>query len=393
MIPIRYNVRSLLRRKTTTFTTALSAALVVFIFSAALMIPNGIGRILKQAQHPDISIAISTGANGEADSSFEQANAQTVIAAPQIAQDEKGRPLAAAELVVVMLLEKVGAGKAGRDSETLVRVRGIQEASYSIRPQLHMTEGRRAAPGTNEVVVGRGVYHHFKGLDMDQTFDLGKNRPVKVVGVFESEGSSLESEVWADIDYLRPAMGKEGVVSSVRVKLKSPTAHDAFKATIEGDKRLGLSALREADFVAAEYGQQVEMMQALGFCVSVFFGIGGIISVIVTMHSAVANRRREIGTLQAIGFAPGAILTSFVIESVCLMLAGGLVGALLSLTLSSFKLSITNVVTTSEVAFQLESSPLILGGAIVFAAALGLLGGLIPAVRAAKMNPVIAMKG
>jgi putative ABC transport system permease protein len=227
---------------------------------------------------------------------------------------------------------------------------------------------------------------------MNQTFDLKKNRPIKVVGVFEAQGSSLESEIWVDVETLRTSFGREGLVSSVTVVLESPDKFDAFATTIESDKRLGLEAMRESAYFEKQSEDTATFMGAMGGLIAFFFSIGAMIGAMITMYAAVAQRSREIGTLQALGFSRPAILASFLFESTLLALAGGLLGALAALAMSTVHFSMLNFATWQEISFSFTPTPEILIQSMIAGGVMGILGGLFPAVRAARMSPIAAIR-
>ena len=258
---------------------------------------------------------------------------------------------------------------------------------------MRIVEGRPARPGSDEVLVGKRIKGRFKGVDLGQSFDLRKNRPAQVVGVFEAGGSSYESEIWVDLDALRAAYAREGGVSSVRVRLASAASFDTFKAAMEGDKAYGYLTLRESDYFEKQSEGTSLFINAMGTLVSVFFAIGAMIGAMITMYAAVANRQREIGTLRALGFSRTSILVSFLLESVLLALLGGAVGAGASLAMGLVKFSMMNFASWSEIVFAFEPTPRIILTAMAFAGTMGLLGGFFPAVRAARVSPIMAMRG
>jgi putative ABC transport system permease protein len=230
-------------------------------------------------------------------------------------------------------------------------------------------------------------------MEIGQSFDLKKNRPVKVVGVFSDQGSSFESEVWADIHSVRQAFGREGYVSSVRVRLDSASKFDAFKALVEQNRQLGLLVLRESDYYEKQSEMTATFLTGLGVMIAVFFSLGAMIGAMITMHAQVANRQREIGTLRALGFSKGSILFSFLLESLVLALVGGVIGAAASLAMQFVKITTLNANTWSEIVFTFEPTPDILVRAMFLAGFMGLVGGFFPALRAARISPIEAMRG
>jgi putative ABC transport system permease protein len=257
-----------------------------------------------------------------------------------------------------------------------------------------VVDGRPPQPGTDEVMVGSALLGRFDGLALGSSFDLKKNRPVKVVGVFEAGGSAYESEVWADIDTVRTSFGRTSMVSSVVARLESPSKFDGFAQTVETDKSLGLNAMRETEYFDKQAGPMLGFIMGLGITIAILFAIGSMIGAVITMYGAVAQRSREIGTLRALGFSRRAILFSFVLESVVLAVLGGLVGVVAALGASVLigNVSMTNFSTWSEIVFRLQATPQILITAVAVGAIMGLLGGLFPAIRAARMSPISAMR-
>jgi putative ABC transport system permease protein len=252
--------------------------------------------------------------------------------------------------------------------------------------------GRPARPGSDEVIVGARIRGRIRGLDLGQTFEIKKNRPATVVGVFEAEGSSYESEVWVDREVLRQAYHREGIVSSVRVRLESPSKFDGFRAGVENDKRLGLQALRETDFYEKQSENVAAFVGILGTTVAVFAAVGAMIGAMITMYAAVANRQREIGTLRALGFSRASILFSFLIEAVLLAAIGGALGAAASTSMGFVRFSMVNFASWSEMVFSFDPTPAIMATSLVFACGMGLIGGLFPAVRAARTSPLKAIR-
>jgi putative ABC transport system permease protein len=388
MVPIRYNLRSLAVRKTTTIATAFGVGLVVFVLAAALMLSAGVKKTMASSGSPDIAIVLRKGSDNELSSGIEEQQIGLIKAMPGVMRGADGEALGVGEVVVVSAMEKIGA-----EGVTNVALRGIPANGLAFRPAAKIVDGRPAKPGTDEVIIGKSIRGRFKGVDLDQSFEIKKNRNVKVVGVFEDGGSSYESEVWADVDTLRSAFGREAGVSSVRVKLESESKFDAFKAEVERDKRLGLLTMNEKEYYEKQSEGLSIFITVLGAMVAVFFSVGAMIGAMITMYAAVSNRRREIGTLRALGFSRFSILVSFVVESLLLALAGGIAGSLGSLALGAVKFSMLNFSSWSEMVFRFEPTPQVIGTALAFAGVMGLIGGFFPALSAARLSPVVAMRG
>jgi putative ABC transport system permease protein len=388
MVPLAYSVRSLAVRKATTAATAGGIALVVFVLSASLMLGAGIKKTLGATARPDGAIVMRMGSDSEFGSVVEESNVPLILAAPGVAHDERGRPVGTREIVVVAAMEKLGT-----NGVTNVTLRGVEEDVMAFRPEAHIVAGRAPRPGSDEALVGARIRGRIRGLDLGQSFDLKKNRPAKVVGVFEARGSSYESEVWVDREAVRQAYNRLGMVSSVRVRLESPTRFDAFRAGVENDKRLGLQAMRESDFYERQSEGVTTFVSMLGNTVSVFFSLGAMIGAMITMYAAVANRQREIGTLRALGFSRTSVLVSFVLESILLAVVGGVVGSAASLALGLVHFSMINFSSWSEMVFSFDPTPRVLLTALAFACGMGLVGGILPALRAARTSPLQAIRG
>jgi putative ABC transport system permease protein len=222
---------------------------------------------------------------------------------------------------------------------------------------------------------------------------MRKNRPIRIVGVFEDAGSAFESEIWGDMNVIRATFGRQGIVSSVRVRLESPALFDTFKTEVETNRQLNVTAMRDTEFYEKSSHGTALFLSALGFIIAFFFSIGAIIGAMITMHATVAQRQREIGTLRALGFSRLQILFSFLLESVALALLGGVIGAGAAVLMGMKRITLMNNATWSELSFRFEPTPKILITAVVVAAIMGILGGFFPAIRAARINPVQAMRG
>jgi putative ABC transport system permease protein len=388
MIPIRYNLRSLAVRKTTTIATATGVALVVFVLASALMLSAGIKRTLAISGQDDVAIVLRKGSDAELGSVLDTASVNTITGAPGVKKDENGKPEGTGEVVVVGAMEKIGAFGLSN-----VTIRGVTPESLRLRPHVHVIAGRPPKTGSDEVLVGTRIRGRFKGTDLGQSFDLRKNRPVTIVGVFEDDGSSYESELWVDLDTLRAAYGREGSISSVRVRLDSAAAFDLFKAAMEGEKQYGYLALRDSEYLEKQSQGTSLFIGMMGTLISVFFAMGAMIGATITMYAAVAGRQREIGTLRALGFSRTNILVSFLLEAVVLAVSGGLVGALASMGMGFVHFSMMNFTSWSEIVFGFDPTPQIIGVSLGLAVMMGLIGGFFPAVRAARVSPIAAMRG
>ncbi len=388
MIPLSYNLRNLAVRRATTFATALGVGLVVFVLAAALMLTEGLQRTLSRAGHPDNAIVVRKGVDNELSSSIPDAQLGQIASAPGVKKGSDGRPLAVGDVVAVIFVDIANGG-----GKSNLIVRGVSTDGLAFRPEVKVVDGTLPRPGTDEVMIGKKIARRFKGVELGGEIELRKNRNAKVVGVFEADGSSYESEIWGDEDYVGQAFGREGMVSAVRVKLESPSVFDGFAAAVEQDKRLGLDAMPELDFYAKASESSSVFINAMGIIIAVFFSIGAMIGAMITMYGAVANRRSEIGVLRALGFSRTTILVSFLFESVLLSLLGGLLGSAAAVALGLVKFSMMNFQTFSEIVFEFQPTPEILLTALLFGGVMGILGGFLPAIRAARTAPIEAMRG
>jgi putative ABC transport system permease protein len=388
MVPIAYSVRNLRVRATTTVVTALGIGLVVFVFATVLMLGEGIKKTLGRGGSPDVAIVLRDGSDAELSSGIELTSLGLITNAPEVRRRPDGRPDAVAETVVVVALDKFGT-----EGVSNVTVRGVPEDVFAFRPMVRVIAGRAPRPGSDECVVGKAIRGRFRGLDLGQSLEVRKNRRLAVVGVIDAAGSSHESEVWADREALRTAFGREASVSSVRVRLASIGGFEAFRSALESNRQLSVDVKREDVWYDEQSQGSRTFIQAVGLLVAVFFSVGAMIGAMITMHAAVAARQREIGTLRALGFSKGAILASFLLESLVLSLVGGMVGVLAALGMRFARFSFVNFATWSEVVFEFAPTPGILVASMVFAGVMGLLGGMFPAIRAARMDILDALRG
>lgn len=387
MIPIAYNLRGLAVRRTSTIASALGIGMVVFVLAAALMLSDGIKRTLGKGGRPDNAIVLRKGSDAEMASGIDLEALKLIAAAPGVRRGEHGRPLLAGEVIVMVIGEKGDGGLSN------VTVRGVPDGAAALRPELVVREGRAPRPGTNEVMIGKRLRGRFKGFEVGRSFELRKNRPAQIVGVFSAGGSAYESEAWGSLDAIQSAFGREGYVSSIRVRLESAAAFDGFKTYVEQDKRLGLDALREPVFLEKQGEGTSVFFGMMGAVIAFFFSLGAMIGAMITMYAAVSDRQREIGVLRAIGFSRVGILGSFLLESVLLALLGGLVGIAGASLMGFVKISTMNFDSWSEVVFSLTPTPQILAVALIAAGGMGVLGGFLPALRASRVSPTVAMRG
>lgn len=388
MIPLSYNVRNLVVRKTTTVAAALGIALVVFVLAAALMLLGGIRHSVGHAGHADTAVVLRHGSISELTSMLAEQDLQQVLLAPGIRRDRQGRPQAVAELLVNIAVELKGR----RGELSLVEIRGVTEQALAFRPAVRIVEGRPARPGTDEALVGKRLCGRFRGLDLGQSFPLKKTRSLHIVGVFDDGGSSYESEVWADLETLRAAIGREGTFSSIRVQLEEPSSFDAFELAVAGNRQLSVDTVAETDYFERQSEGTMRIVTLAGFLVAVFLSLGAIIGAMITMNASISQRRREIAVLRALGFEKGGIMLSFLLETVFLTSVGGMCGSLAALGLGRVTVAIPNMITASDAMFGFTPSLGVLAIAFSASVVMGVLGGLLPAFEATRVSPAAAMR-
>ncbi|MEM7156997.1 MAG: ABC transporter permease [Myxococcota bacterium] len=376
-----YHLPSLRSRWRTTVATAMGVALVVFVLAASLMLQEGIRRSSGQAGSPDRAVALRRGADNEMGSLISDEDLARISSLPGVARGEAGEPLVAGELVTLKSFAHEGS-----EGGSNMMLRGTTRASLTLRPEVRVTEGRPPNPGVDEVMVGRAIEGRFDGLTLGGSFELDRGRRVTVVGVFEAGGSVLESEVWGDLEVIRRAFGRPGVVSSVRLRLESPEALEQVQATAAERSGLNVSFQREREFYAQQSEGTALFLGTLGIIIAALASVGAMLGASITMHAAVGSRRREIGVLRALGFTRGAILRGFVLESLTVTLLGGALGSVAALGLGFVQFSVMNVSSLSQVVFEFRPSPSVAITAAVCGALMGLAGGLFPAIVAARTS-------
>jgi putative ABC transport system permease protein len=389
MIPVSYNVRNLVVRKGTTIAAVFGIALVTLLFAGVFMLNHGINQTIVSSGHADNAIILRQGSDNELSSGVDMRQVSMVGAKPEVAHAQNGAPLIVGEVVVVITADKIGVE--GGVSNVLVR--GTSENVWDVRPEAKLIAGRKPQPGTTEVAIGKAIRGRFKGVELGESFNVKKNRAAQVVGVFDTGGTAYDSEVWADVDVMRDAFGRKGSVSSMHVHLASASKVDAFKAEVEADQTLGLQVQRESTYFEHNSEGAGTLLFGLGLTIAVFFALGAIIGASITMYAQVANRVKEIGTLRALGFSRFAVLSSFIIESLMVAVVGGAIGVVLSFFLGFVSFSTINMTNWSEIVFRFETTPQILGISFAFALFMGFIGGFLPALRAARLSPLAAIRG
>lgn len=384
-VPLSYIARNLWVRRVTTLLTALGMALVVYVFATVLMMSEGVKKTLVDTGQPDNVMVLRKGAGSEINSAVTRAQAAILETLPGIARGAGGAPLLSKEPVVLNNLAKRGSGKPSN-----VTMRGVGPTSFVLRPQVRLVEGRWFRPGSSEIVAGRGVAKGFEGVQIGGTLRFG-GRDWVVVGLFDADKSGFDSEIWADTEQLMQAFRRQSF-SSVIFRLDDPARFEATKAGIEADLRLQLEAKPEQQFYADQSRALSTFIGVLGTALAVIFSIGAVVGAMITMFGSVASRIGEIGTLRALGFRRGAVLLAFLLEALLLSLVGGVIGLLAASFMTAVDISTTNFQTFSELAFQFTFTPGIVMQSMVFALAMGFVGGFIPAWRAARLKIVDCLR-
>lgn len=384
-IPIQYICRNLFARRLTTLLTAGGMALVVFVFTAVQMLEAGLRSTLVETGSPDNVVLIRTASQAEIQSSIERNQARIISSLPHIAADSRGKPLFASECLVLISLNKKQSG-----SPANVTVRGSDATGLALRPQVQLIAGRTFAPGSNEIIVGSSIAKGFSGVGLGERLFFAR-REWQVVGIFDAGKTGFNSEVWGDGEQMLQAF-RRPVYSSVVLKLDDRRAFDDLAARIAADRRLTVEAKRENTFYADQSKFMATFISILGTTLSIIFSVGAVLGAMITMYGSVASRTSEIGALRAMGFRQSRILIAFLGESLLLSLVGGSAGILAASAMQWITLSTMNWQTFSELAFSFTLTPGIVAGALGFSLLMGFIGGFLPAVRAARLNIVDALR-
>lgn len=383
-----YSLRNMLARRLTTALTVGGMALVVFVFAAMLMLSEGLRTTLVLTGSPDNVVLLRQGAKAEMESAVDRDQAPLAESLPQVARAADGGPLAARELVVLITLNKRGTTKPSN-----VVIRGIGPHSLELRPQVKLKEGRMPRFGTSEIIAGESIARRFSGTGIGESLRFGL-RDWTVVGIFEAGATGFSSEVWGDVDQLMAAFRRSSysVVVARMNERGGPSGLDGLRAGLAADPRLQLEGKRETRFYEEQSEMMAKFLGVLGTMLPAIFSLGAIIGAMITMHAAVANRVREIGTLRAIGFQRRDILRAFLLESLLLGGSGGAIGLLLASTLQWVTISTMNFQTFSELAFSFTLSPRIAMWSLLFGTGMGCLGGILPAIKASRLVIVDALR-
>jgi len=381
-----FSMRSLPQRTGSSAAAMLGIAGVVAVMVGVLSIAQGVLKTMESSAGEENAIVLRSGADSEMMSGLGGEETRIIAEAPGIARDESSA-LASPELFVIINLPMRSTG-----TDANVPLRGVQAQALKVRDGFELVEGRMFEWGLNEVVVGTGAQQQFAGLEIGSSIEVGQDK-WPVVGVFETDGGLAESEIWVDAAVLQPAYRRGNSFQSVYVKLNSRDAFDEFKDTLTSDPRLNVKPMREADYYASQSTVVYNMITGLGTLIAVIMGLGAVFGALNTMYTAISSRTREIATLRALGFRAGPVVISVVSESLILAFTGGLVGAGLAwLAFDGYRAATLNWASFSAITFAFDVNASLLIQGIIFAMVIGLIGGLFPAIRAARQPVAQALR-
>lgn len=382
----RFGLMSIPQRRGAVTATVFGIAGVVLVFVGVLSIAAGFRRAMASSGSADAAIVLRSGSDSEMVSGLSRRDTRLVADAPGVARNAAGA-LSSAELFVIINLPKRSTG-----TDANVPLRGVEAAALAVRDHLRITEGRMFEWGRNEVIVGAGAAREFAGLEVGGSVKVGRET-WPVVGVFAAGGGVAESEVWSDAKVLQAAYQRGDSFQSVYVRLNSAGAFQEFKDSLTANPQLSVKVLRQSEHYAEQSTAMMQLITTLGYLIAFLMAVGAVFGALNTMYSAVAARTREIATLRALGFGRGAVVVALMFESLLLALGGGAVGAALAyLAFNNFHAATINWQSFSMVAFAFAVTPALLVQGIFWATAIGLIGGLLPAIRAARLPIAAALR-
>ena len=380
------NLRSIRERAGSSAVAIIGIAGVVVVFVSVLSIAEGFRAAMTKAGDPERILVMRTGSDTEMTSGFSGEDARLIMDTDGILKGPNG-PVASAELFVVVSHPLAATG-----TDANVPLRGVSPRVLDVRPEVKIVEGRMFESGRNEIIVGRAASRQFANLSVGSSVRWGENT-WQVVGIFDANGSVAESELWCDARVLQPAYRRGNSYQSVYARLESVDSFQAVKDAMTADPRLRVTVLREQDYYAEQSRVLQTVIRTVGFIIAGLMGVGAIFGAVNTMYNAVASRTREIATLRALGFQSLPVVISVLVEAVALSLIGGMIGSLAAyLAFDGYQTATMNCQSFSQVAFAFAVTPALLGQAMVYATLMGVLGGLLPAWKAARMPVVTALR-
>ena len=380
------SVRTIPQRLSSSGVAVIGIAGVVIVFVAVLSIGEGFRAAMADAGSPSRAIVMRSGADSEMTSGLQGPEADVIKEAPGLAR-ENNRPMASAELYVLVDLNKRTTGTPAN-----VPLRGVEPTAQRVRDDVKVVEGRMFQFGTNEAIVGRSANRQFAGVDLGSEFTSG-NLKITIVGIFESGGTVAETEVWCDSRLIQGVYQRGNSYQSVLAKLDSPASFDTFKNWLTTNPQLNVQVRRESEYYAQQSQVMTSLIRGIGYTIAILMGIGAVFGAILTMYTAVATRTREIATLRALGFNTASVLISILAEALALAAIGGILGGVTAyLAFNGYETSTMNFQTFSQVAFAFAVTPALLIQGLGYALAMGLVGGLMPAIRAARLPIASALR-
>jgi putative ABC transport system permease protein len=377
-------LRSIPDRIGATLVIVVGLAGVVAVFTALLAMAAGFSSTLESAGRSDVALVLRGGSQAELNSGISREQGTIIKQAPGVAKGPDGQPLASAEVVVIAELLKPGE-KTGSN----ITVRGVEPAAFALRPQLRIVEGRSFGQGLRELIVGQGVARQFEGARLGQAIRM-RGSDWTVVGVFAS-GDAYESELWADVDVAQSTFNRQGY-SAVRLLLADREKIQAVKDALSADPRVNVDVETEKQYFSGQTRQFRRTIGILAYFVTAIMGLGAVFAALNTMYAAVGSRAREIATLRAIGFRGVPVVLAILIESLLLALAGGILGALAAYVLFNNMAVSTLGANFTQVVFRFAVTPALVVNGLVIAVVIGMIGGFLPALRAARQPVTTALR-
>jgi putative ABC transport system permease protein len=385
-LPLHYNVRNVRIRWQVTLLAVSGIALVVAVFAVLMSMSEGFKTALKSTGRLDNAMIVQRGSGSELTSGVPLEARNMIVVDDRVARGADGQPLASWDWVIVISLVKATDG-----TPTNVTLRAVPPRAFEVRGGIRVVEGRTFTPGLDEVIVGRKLTERIRGVKLGDNVKY-QHKELHVVGIFESQGGAFESEIWGDFDTLGAIFQRGSGSNSLVVRMKDPAAIPELDRWIRAQPQMQLQAVPERKYYEDQAGPLASILRNLATAVAWIMGVGAVFGAMNTMYAIVAARTREIGTLRALGFSRRAILSSFLIESVFLALVGGAVGCLLALPMNGFSTGTGQTQSFSEIAFAFRITPGIMLTGMAFAAVMGIVGGLLPAFRGARLPITAALR-
>lgn len=384
-LPLKYNFRNLVVRKSSTLATAITIGLTVGVYLMVMSLANGIDLTLASSGEPLNLIVVRSGSTAELNSTVTRDNLQNLIFLDGVAR-EGDEPLAAPEMITLIYKARKGMSQGSN-----IQIRGVGPMSTKLRSGFKIAAGRTFQPGLAEAIVSRRIAERFQGMGIGDKFRV-QATDYTVVGLFDAGGKAFESEIWTDVNSLASATKRDGVYSSVLLRVNNPATLDLLAKRISDDQRLQLKAVPERRFYEDQQGTASGLLKGLAVFIAFIMAVGAAFAGMNTMYAAVARRTQEIGTLRVLGFSRRSILTAFLLEAMVIAVVGVAIGILFALPLNFVSTGTSNFVTFSEIAFNFQVTPALMLWGLIFGVAIGLLGSLLPSIRASRFKIVDALR-